>query len=176
MKRIAAIAAALLMAAACGSNTSPTNPSSTNTGPIVFTAQLSAANEVPPVTNVDANARGVATITVTVTRDPATGNVTGGGTVTFSSQLSGFPAGAVLRNAHIHTGAAGVTGSPLVDTGLTPGTAITLNDGTGTMTQSNVAITQDQATQIVNNPAGFYFNVHTVANPNGAIRGQLVKQ
>ena len=50
MKRLAAVAAALMMAAACGSdNTPPTNPTD-NTGPITFTAQLSAANEVPAIT------------------------------------------------------------------------------------------------------------------------------
>jgi hypothetical protein len=27
--------------------------------------------------------------------------------------------------------------------------------------------------QIVNNPAGFYFNVHSPANPGGVARGQL---
>ena len=48
MYRLAALATALMMAAACGSNNNtPTQPSG-NTGPIVFTAQLSAANEVPP--------------------------------------------------------------------------------------------------------------------------------
>jgi CHRD domain-containing protein len=28
---------------------------------------------------------------------------------------------------------------------------------------------------MINNPAGFYFNVHTQLNLNGAIRGQLVR-
>ena len=58
MKRLAAIGTALMFAAACGSD-SPTTPTN-NTGPIVFTAQLSANNEVPPITNADSNARGTA--------------------------------------------------------------------------------------------------------------------
>ena len=29
--------------------------------------------------------------------------------------------------------------------------------------------------EIVDNPAGFYVNVHTADYPNGAIRGQLVR-
>ena len=107
MKRLAAIGTALMLAAACGSD-SPTTPSG-NTGPIIFTAQLSAANEVPPITNADANARGTVTITFNVPRDSATGAVTGGGSVTFQAQITGFPAGQVIRNAHIHTGASGDT-------------------------------------------------------------------
>jgi len=39
-----------------------------------------------------------------------------------------------------------------------------------------VPIDQDKATQINANPAGFYFNAHTTANPTGVTRGQLVKQ
>ena len=29
---------------------------------------------------------------------------------------------------------------------------------------------------IIDNPAGFYFNVHSSTNPGGVARGQLVKQ
>ena len=32
------------------------------------------------------------------------------------------------------------------------------------------------AQAIVNNPPGYYFNVHTTANTGGVMRGQLVKQ
>jgi hypothetical protein len=35
--------------------------------------------------------------------------------------------------------------------------------------------TGDQLTAIMNNPAGYYFNVHTQQNPNGVMRGQLVR-
>jgi hypothetical protein len=39
-----------------------------------------------------------------------------------------------------------------------------------------VAVSQADAQAIINNPAGYYFNVHTALTPGGAIRGQLVKQ
>ena len=175
MKRLAAIGTALLMAAACGSD-GPTTPTNTNTGPIVFTSQLSAGNEVPPVTNGDANGRGQATITLNVPRDATTGAVTGAGTVTFQATVLGFPPGAVIRAADIHTGAAGTAGAILVNSTLSAATAITLGDGTGTLNLPNAPITQDQATRIVANPAGFYFNLHTSLNPDGAIRGQLARQ
>ena len=175
MKRLAAIGTALMLAAACGSD-SPTTPTN-NTGPIVFTAQLSAANETPPITNADANARGTATITFNVSRDPATGGVNGGGSVTFQAQMQGFPAGQIIRNAHIHTGAAGIPGAVLVDTTLTPASPITLDaNGAGTLNLTNSTLSQGDATTIVANPAGFYFNIHSATNPGGAIRGQLVRQ
>jgi CHRD domain len=171
MKRLAAIGTALILAAACGSD-SPTTPSG-NTGPIIFTAQLSAANEVPPITNADANGRGTVTITFNVPRDASTGAVTGGGSVTFQAQLQGFPAGQIVRAAHIQPGAAGINGPILVDT-TSP---ITLDsNGSGTINLTNSQLTQDWATQIVANPAGYYFNVHTVTNTGGAIRGQLSRQ
>jgi hypothetical protein len=175
MKRLAAIGTALMLAAACGSD-SPTTPTN-NTGPIIFTAQLSAANEAPPITNADANARGTATITFNVSRDPATGGVNGGGSVTFQAQMQGFPAGQIIRNAHIHTGAAGIPGAVLVDTTLTPASPITLDaNGAGTLNLTNSTLSQGDATTIVANPAGFYFNIHSATNPGGAIRGQLVRQ
>jgi hypothetical protein len=170
MKRYALVVAVAVLGAACGD--SPTDPSE---GPVVFTSSLAASNEVPPVTNADRDARGTVTITFNVPRDSA-GVVTGPGTVNFSAQMSGFPPGSVARAAHIHPGAAGVNGSPLVNTPLSPATAITLGDGTGSLNFSDVQISQADAQAIVNNPAGYYFNIHTNLTPGGAIRGQLVKQ
>jgi hypothetical protein len=170
MKRIVLLAV-LTAIAGCGSD-SPTNPTS---GPVVFTAALSAANEVPPVTNADANGRGTATITLNAPRD-SSGNLTGAGTMNFSVQLSGFPAGTEVRLAHIHPGATGINGPPLVNTGLTAATAVTLADGTGTLNFNDVPVSQVDAQAIMNNPAGYYFNAHTAVNPGGAVRGQLVRQ
>ena len=126
MKRVAILMAVLALAAACDDD-SPTKPS--NTGPIVFTAQLSAANEVPPITNAESTARGTTTITFNVPRD-SNGNPSGGGTVTFGIQLNSFPttSPAVIA-AHIHPGAAGVNGSPLVDTRVSQAAPIVLTNG-----------------------------------------------
>ncbi len=165
-----------MLAAACGSD-SPTTPTN-NTGPIVFTAQLSAQNEMPPITNADANARGTATITFNVSRDPATGGVNGGGTVNFSAQVSNFPGGTPINLAHIHTGAVRHRGPRAHQHEPDPQASPLLLDGSGngTLTVNNITISQGDATNIVNNPAGFYFNMHSGINPGGAVRGQLVKQ
>jgi hypothetical protein len=165
------LAAIALSLVACDDNGSPNGPSD---DPIVFTVQMNAQNEVPPIANAESNAAGTATITFDVPRD-SSGNITGGGNATFAAQMSGFPAGSVVQRAHIHPGAAGVNGTILVDTGLTPASPVNLTNGTGSFTMT-APIQQDQAAQIVANPAGFYFNIHTALNPGGAIRGQLVRQ
>ena len=52
---------------------------------------------------------------------------------------------------------------------------VTLSNGQATFTKANINMTADTATAIMNNPAGFYFNVHTAQNPGGVARGQLVR-
>jgi hypothetical protein len=143
---------------------------------VVFTGQLSAANEVPPVSNAESGARGSFTITFNLVRDSA-GAITSG-TVTFDAPLNSFPAGAVVRAAHIHNAPAGQNASVFIDTGLTAANAITLTNGTGTLNFSNVSngdTTPTKLQAVIDNPAGHYFNVHTTANPGGAVRGQLTR-
>lgn len=171
MRRIAIALMALALVGCDDDN--PNGPS--NSDPIVFTVQLRAQNEVPPISNAESNAAGTATITFNVPRDSA-GNITGAGNATFEVQMNGFPAGSVAQAAHIHPGAAGVNGGVLVDTGLTAATAVTLTNGTGSFNRTNSNLSQANATDITANPAGYYFNVHTPLNPTGAIRGQLVRR
>ena len=165
--------------AACDDD-SPTAPSP-DPNVVVFTAQLAASNEVPPVTNAESAARGDVRITFNLTRDAA--NTITGGTATFVVNLNNFPAGSTWTLAHIHEGAAGVAGGVRVNTDLTPATAIPLTTGAvSNQTFSNKPIrntsTSDPAliNAILANPAGYYFNVHTTLNPSGAVRGQLVRQ
>jgi hypothetical protein len=159
---------------------SPLAPEDPNV--VVFTAQLSAANEVPPITNAEANARGDVRITFNLTRD-SSNNITAG-TATFVVNLNTFPAGSTWTLAHIHLGPTGVAGGVVVNTGLTPGTAVSLTNGSisnHTFTDRAIVNSQGQPdtaliNAIINNPAGYYFNVHTALNGGGAVRGQLVMQ
>jgi hypothetical protein len=174
MKRIIDVIAALSLGAglsACGST--PASPSSSAPPPVRFTAALSPANEVPPVTNADAGASGTATITFNLTRDSAGAILSG--TVDFNVSLSGFPAGSALTAAHIHPGGAGVNGGVLISTTIVAG-EVNFPAGSGTLNKTGIALTADQANAIMSNPAGYYFNVHTASNPGGAARGQLVRQ
>lgn len=164
------LSTAAMGAAACSDNDNPTGPSDDT---IVFRATLSSANEVPPITNAEAGAGGVANITFHPTRDGG-GNITGG-TFDFEVSLQNFPANTPLTAAHIHTGGAGSNGGIVVNTGLASG-QVTLANGSGGFTRTDASPqSPDIARQIVDNPAGFYFNVHTQLNPGGAVRGQLVR-
>jgi hypothetical protein len=65
--------------------------------------------------------------------------------------------------SHIHEGGTGVSG-PVVVPFEAPSTGLLANCTTADL---------DLLTAIVNNPSGYYVNVHTAAFPMGAIRGQL---
>jgi hypothetical protein len=170
MKRFAvATAIALVGLSACDDN--PTNPSNTDTD--VFTATLLPASEVPPVTGAEASGSGTLTMTLTVTRDNSN-NITAA-TANFNVSVTGFPAGMALTAAHIHPGASGQTGSPVVDLALTAG-EVAYATGSGSFTKNNITVSATQAAAILANPGNFYFNIHTAANPGGVARGQLALQ
>lgn len=161
MKRLAIPVAILALAlAGCGSDSStPTQPSNLT----VFTVNLLPSNEVPPLPDSSENtARGTAVITVH--RDT--------NAIDMNISVNSFPAGSAFNNAHIHNGAAGVQAGVFVGTGLTAATFPPITNGSATFSVS-VTATADQVTQILANPAGFYFNLHTVKNPSGVMRGQL---
>lgn len=172
MKRLAIVALGVLLASGCSSsNSSP----STTSGPTTtrFTADLKPANESPAITNSESVGSGTVTIDLTQNKDSA-GNVTTS-TVNFTANMSGFPSSTVVNIAHIHTGTAGQNGAIVVNTTVNPGEVV-LTNGAGTFSRLGISLTNDLAQQILTNPAGFYFNIHTAANPGGVMRGQLVKQ
>ncbi len=112
-----------------------------------FEATLSGASEVPPG---DADGWGRARITI---NDAAN---------TICTDLEVRDIGEVTA-AHIHRGAAGVNGPPVVTLDAPDD-----NDSDDCDTKDDSLVDE-----IRNNPAAFYVNVHTDAYPNGAIRGQL---
>lgn len=179
LKRAAFVLLVALSLSGCDDDT-PTEPGDPNV--VVFTAQLSAANEVPPITNAESTARGDVTITMRVQRD-ASNNITGS-TFDFVVNLNNFPGGSVWQLAHIHEGAPGIAGPVRVNTGLTPATAVTITNGTVTNHRftgvpfgpNERADFATHIQQMLVNPNGYYFNVHTALNGSGAVRGPLVIQ
>jgi hypothetical protein len=123
-----------------------------------YVMRLLGTNESPAG---DLDGTGIASVTIDVI-DPA---LPAGGEICWDLSYSGITQPTM---AHIHTGAAGVNGPILVpfvpfsDLGPTSATGCTSTSG---------AVAQ----QIVDNPSGYYVNVHTADFPAGAIRGQLVK-
>jgi hypothetical protein len=171
MKPVYVLIAALAIAAAgCGDDDSPTAPGNDNLAQ--FTSQLLPSNEVPPVANAESTGQGTVVIDLNLTKDSA-GAITAA-TADFRVQFTGFPSTTVINIAHIHPGAAGVNGPVRVNTTLAPG-EVTVTNGAGSFVKTNIPVTAADAQAIINNPAGFYFNVHTAANPGGVMRGQLVR-
>jgi len=164
-----AIAASVLLAAACGSDET-TAPSA---APLVFSALLSPANEVPPISNAENVGHGAVQVQFDVTRDTS-GNITAA-TGTFYFQLVDYPAGTVIQGAHIHPAPVGTNGPVVISTGLATANTVTLTSGTGDFTFRNVFSDPAIVQQIANNPAAFYFNVHSPSNPGGFSRGQLAR-
>jgi CHRD domain len=173
MKRLSIAVIGLLLAAGCSSSSS--TPSSTaGTTTTRFTATLSPAQETPQaITGPEASGSGTSTMDFNITRDAS--NAITAATVNFTVTLQNFPSTTVVTIAHIHTGALGVGGGILVNTSLVPGEVV-LTNGAGTFTRVNQTVLAANMQAILDNPAGFYFNVHTQANPGGVMRGQLVKQ
>jgi hypothetical protein len=167
----AVLVAPLLLLVACSDN-NPASPSGGGGGGNpVYTVQLLPSNEVPPVSNADSTGTGTATVTLNLTKD-ASGAITAA-TADFQVTVSGFPANSTLVGAHIHGGAAGANGSVLVSTGLSGGNSVALTDGSGSFSRTGITVDPTVAQAIVNNPAAYYFNIHTSLNPSGAARGQL---
>jgi hypothetical protein len=177
MHRILSVGLALslsMFAVACGDDDNPTNPSNNNT--VRMTAPLLPGNEVPPIVAPNAEAGGTGSVIVTwhLTRD-ASQNVTAA-TADFTVALAGFPASTSVIAAHIHPGVAGQNGGPLVSLVLAAGDFVLNASGTGTFSKTISGVPADQAQAIVNNPAAYYFNVHSPLNGGGFARGQLTVQ
>jgi hypothetical protein len=134
-----------------------------------LTAPLSPASEVPPITDLNAGGDGIVRIHTQLASD----GVLSGATVEFRLDyiLSNEQ---VISAMHIHSGVAGENGPVVVDSEF--GDPVIAGPGTGTELRT-VTITDpavlDTIGQILANPAGFYFNVHSEQFPNGFARGQL---
>ncbi|MDH3539067.1 MAG: CHRD domain-containing protein [Acidimicrobiia bacterium] len=86
-------------------------------------------------------------------------SVTAGGEVCFSLEFNGVSG---VTAAHVHEGAAGAVGPPVVDLGLSGGDAF-----------GCVSTATEAAVGILDRPEDYYVQVHTGSHPDGALRGQI---
>ena len=114
-----------------------------------LTATMTGAEEVP--TAGDPDGKGTATFVLDTEKNTVC--------YEFTLENIGQPTA-----AHIHTGAKGVAGPPIIDF------KIKTNGNKGCVPADPTALKS-----ITSNPAGHYANVHTGDYGNGAIRGQLAK-
>ena len=68
---------------------------------------------------------------------------------------------AAATMAHVHSGAAGANGPPVVTIALTD--------------DNCMAVEPDVLKALIANPANYYVNIHNAEFPAGAVRGQLQK-
>ncbi len=120
---------------------------------ILLSARMNGAQETPAVTT---NAVGVAAFSLNATHD----------TMCVTMTVSGLSG--PITGAHIHSGAPGVSGAVVL--GLDA--FLSGNNLSVTLTGSNLtpALLSDYLS------GKMYINVHTSANPNGEIRGQIVPE
>lgn len=151
----------------------PTEPTPTTP---TFTATLSPANEVPAITSVESTCAGNVTIRLNLTRDAS--QVITGGTADFTANITGCPASTSVTLAHIHEQVAGQNGGIVVNTGVAAG-SVPLTNGAGSFTANGRSPqTANDFTvfqRMLDNPAGFYFNIHSQMHGGGFVRGQLVR-
>ena len=115
-----------------------------------LSATLSGASEVPPA---DADGSGSFTAALNPGHDR----------LCYEIKVDKIDAATA---AHIHEGAAGVNGGPVV----------TLEaPAANGLAKACATVAKDVAMKIMQNPAGYYVNVHNAAYPGGAVRGQLTK-
>ena len=180
MKRVLIVlAAAGLVAAACGGAAAPAavattaaptpTPSPANT--FVFTADLSPANENPAIADAEASGSGTATVTLFTAKD-STGKLIGAN-AKFEIVLKGFPSTTMITISHIHKGDAKTNGGVVVDSTMKAAEPIALTSGGTSITKDNLAVTPEVAADIIANPGNYYYNVHSQVHPAGVVRAQL---
>ena len=139
---------------------------------IPFRAVLSPANEVPPIDGLTAS--GSALVWLHIVRNSS-------GTITeaaadFQVRYT-FPGPVTVTGLHIHSGIAGSNGPVLIDSGLRAGAEDAAGNA-GVTRQTAVLNTAAQIAAInglLANQGDYYVNLHTTANPGGAIRGQAFR-
>jgi hypothetical protein len=133
-----------------------TAPAFADDGGVKLSATLTGAAEVPGPGDPDAS--GTAALRLNA----------GQGEVCF--QLAWSNIDGTVTASHIHVGPSGVAGPIVVP--LFVGASFS---GTGSASGCVTDVDRDLIVAIIQDPAGYYVNIHSSVFPAGAIRGQLSK-
>lgn len=144
-----------------------------NTELSAFQVTMLPSNEVPPVTGLTAT--GPSKVGIFLLRN-ADGSVAAGATG-FDVNVRGFPAPTTFTGLHIHDAGPGANSGVVFPSGLDGNLNKVVSDsGNGNIFRL-VNVTSASAiaklNSLVQNPNGFYLNVHTTVNGGGAMREQL---
>ncbi len=157
IRTLLVVAAAGALAVTVTAGTAAANRIDDGPGGAPFSAELDGLQEIDPVTGEpgagDLEATGFAVTTINLG--------TGVACYELTHDLTPEP-----TMFHIHVGEAGTNGPVVVD--------FFTDHPDGVVPPSGcVDVDRDVALDILRNPEGYYFNVHNVEFPPGAIRGQL---
>ncbi|HMM34663.1 MAG TPA: CHRD domain-containing protein [Thermoanaerobaculia bacterium] len=118
--------------------------------PVTMQIHLTGAAEVPGPGDPDG--KGTASVTLDSTKTE----------ICYTLEVSGIDTATM---AHIHKGAAGVAGPPVV----------TLDPPAKGTSEGCAGAEADVVAALLAKPADYYINIHNAAHPKGALRGQLVR-
>lgn len=118
---------------------------------MTLSAQLTGAEEVPD----EGDPAGTGTFVGGIIMQEASGELC------YSLEVTDLTS--AVTAAHIHVGEAGVAGDVV----------ITLTAPLGGPVEDCVTVNATELLPLMDNPEGYYVNVHSEAHPNGAVRGQL---
>lgn len=131
----------------------------------VFKLNLKPSQEVPPISGLRADA--VGSVTFDLERSSA-GAITSGEVIFYFNYA--FPGAVTINGLHIHQGAKGTNGPVVVSSGVS---SVADTDGTGNVTTVVTGTAPATLQAILDNPRGYYVNLHTSVNPSGALRVQM---
>ena len=129
----------------------------------VFKLVLKPSQEVPAIKGLRADA--VGSVTFDLTRD-SNGAITSGEVIFYFNYA--FPGAVSITGLHVHQGAKGTNGPIVVSSGVATADA----DGVGNVT-AVVSSTPAVLQAILDDPRGYYVNLHTSVNAGGALRAQM---
>jgi hypothetical protein len=159
-------AAALLVAAgSAGTGANPKKGSPKMSATPVFKVHLKPSQEVPPIKGLRADAVGHVTFDL---ERSSSGAITSGEAIFYLNYA--FPGSVTITGLHVHSGAKGTNGPVVIDSGVT---SFTDTDGSGNVTTVVASVPPATLQAILDNPRGYYVNLHTSAKPGGALRDQL---